>query len=548
MRHSLFCVCVLIALAYPIQAQLSPGELARVHAHLEGLSNCTQCHQLGEHIDGAKCMDCHTEIKVRVEADKGFHATVRDTNCVACHSDHNGRNFNMIRWPNEDMNQFDHDRTGYVLLGEKHQAAACRDCHQAKNITAADILKDRKDSLDHTFLGLDQACASCHVDTHRGQFEQSCDACHVVDDWKTIDQFSHDQARFALVGKHSSVDCEKCHVQESVVGEPTVSFTRYRPIVFDACVACHEDVHRGKFAQTCEQCHSTNGWYETNLEIFDHKLTQFPLIGKHNAVKCEQCHGNSQKLERPAFGACSDCHNDTHQGQFLHLADQGRCDSCHSEQGFMPANFGLAQHQQTHFRLEDAHQAVPCMMCHQPMANGVTQFTWPQDTFTCQDCHQTPHGTQFVEQIKKEGCEACHNGMTWHSVDINHDETRFPLKGKHQSVSCDKCHKKVETDSFKGRLYTPLKMDCQDCHADQHGSQFERNGITACVRCHTTENWRATLFDHNRDALFALTGAHEGVACEKCHQVVAFDFKIIDRRYKPLDITCAACHGEIDLR
>ncbi|MBT4139838.1 MAG: hypothetical protein HOE48_18110 [Candidatus Latescibacteria bacterium] len=545
MRLFLFSVLMCFCTVHTIEAQLSPGELARVHAHLEGLSNCTQCHQLGQHIDGAKCMDCHTEIRVRINADKGFHATVRDTNCVSCHSDHNGQKFSMIRWPDEDMTHFDHNRTGYVLRGKKHQEAECRDCHQEKNIRASDILTDRKGSLDHTFLGLDQACSSCHVDKHKGQFDQSCDACHVVDDWKVIDKFSHDQARFALVGKHDSTACEKCHLEEPLVGEPTGSFTRFRPLVFDGCVACHEDVHFGKFAQTCEQCHSPNGWYETNLKTFNHNQTKYPLVGKHDSVKCELCHGNTEKLVRPAFAQCVDCHQDTHQGQLRHRVDKGRCESCHIEQGFMPARFGLERHQDTRFRLEGAHQAVPCMMCHQTMASGVVQFVWPQETFTCRDCHQTPHGDQFVARIAKGGCEACHNGSTWHAVDVNHNETRFPLRGKHQKVFCEKCHKGIETDGFTGTRYVPLPLDCQDCHVDQHGSQFDRADITACVRCHTTGDWKPTLFDHNKDALFAITGAHEDVACEKCHQVEAFDLNIIDRRYKPLDRTCAACHGEM---
>ena len=110
-------------------AQLSPGELATAHAKLEGLSNCTQCHELGKHISNGKCLDCHNEIRTRVEIQAGYHATVRDSACVTCHSDHNGRNFEMIRWPNEDMRAFDHTLTGYVLEG-KHQRADCRKCHQ----------------------------------------------------------------------------------------------------------------------------------------------------------------------------------------------------------------------------------------------------------------------------------------------------------------------------------------------------------------------------------------------------------------------------------
>lgn len=538
------CFCTL----HNIAAQLSPGELARVHAHLEGLRNCTQCHQLGQHIGDAKCLDCHQEIRVRIDGGKGFHTTVQDTNCITCHSDHNGRVFEMIRWPDDDMPHFDHDRTGYVLQGKKHQAAACRDCHQAKNVRASDILTDRKSSLDHTFLGLDRACYSCHTDIHRGQFEQSCDACHVVDDWKTVDGFSHDQARFVLVGKHNPVSCEKCHVEEPVVGEPSVLLTRFRPVTFDACVACHEDVHHGRFAQTCEQCHSPSGWYETNLQTFDHAQTSFPLRGKHNGVKCEVCHGNSEKLERPAFAQCSDCHKDTHQGQFNRRTDKGRCESCHTEAGFTPTLFGLEKHQFTRFSLRDAHQAVPCMLCHQTTDLGVMQFVWQQDKFVCQDCHQSPHGDQFVGRIAKDGCESCHNASTWSGVKINHDETRFPLKGKHQKVSCEQCHKAVEVDTYTGIRYAPLPQKCQDCHADQHGGQFERGDLTACARCHTQDNWWATLFDHNRDALFSLTGAHEGVTCKKCHAEVAWSSGKKDRRYKPLDMACAACHGEMNSR
>jgi len=60
----------------------SPGELARPHAALEGLSNCTKCHatKAGGKIEGfnkekahALCQGCHKE------AQKG------PTKCAECH-------------------------------------------------------------------------------------------------------------------------------------------------------------------------------------------------------------------------------------------------------------------------------------------------------------------------------------------------------------------------------------------------------------------------------------------------------------------------------
>lgn len=37
-----------------IFAQLSPGELSKPHSKLEGLSNCTKCHELGEQVKKRK--------------------------------------------------------------------------------------------------------------------------------------------------------------------------------------------------------------------------------------------------------------------------------------------------------------------------------------------------------------------------------------------------------------------------------------------------------------------------------------------------------------
>lgn len=56
-------------------AQLSPGELSKAHAHLEGLSNCTKCHVLGEKETTSKCLECHKEIKNLINQKKGYHSS-----------------------------------------------------------------------------------------------------------------------------------------------------------------------------------------------------------------------------------------------------------------------------------------------------------------------------------------------------------------------------------------------------------------------------------------------------------------------------------------
>ena len=53
-------------------AQLSPGDLTTAHADLEGMSNCTQCHDLGNKVTNAKCLECHKEIKALITRKEGL--------------------------------------------------------------------------------------------------------------------------------------------------------------------------------------------------------------------------------------------------------------------------------------------------------------------------------------------------------------------------------------------------------------------------------------------------------------------------------------------
>jgi len=107
---------ILLMAGLPVLAQISPGKLSESHAHLEGLSNCTKCHLLGEKVSSEKCLDCHREIAVRIKDRKGYHSSseVRANDCIKCHSDHHGRNFQMIHL---DTDGFRHAATGYDLKG-----------------------------------------------------------------------------------------------------------------------------------------------------------------------------------------------------------------------------------------------------------------------------------------------------------------------------------------------------------------------------------------------------------------------------------------------
>ncbi len=136
---------------FKLSAQISPGDLSVPHSQLEGLSNCTKCHVLGNKVSSEKCLACHTEIKERITLQKGYHAStdLKGKECIVCHSDHHGKNFRMIRF---DTAKFDHNLTGYTL-SVPHSKKQCADCHNAKFISDQKI-KTRKD----TYLGLSTGC------------------------------------------------------------------------------------------------------------------------------------------------------------------------------------------------------------------------------------------------------------------------------------------------------------------------------------------------------------------------------------------------------
>jgi len=155
---------LLLTAAPAAHAQLlSPGRLAQAHAELEGLRNCTQCHQLGQRgISAERCLNCHTEVGTRIAADRGYHASVPENTCADCHQDHLGETFDLLRL---DEDAFDHLDTGYALE-LSHASLDCRDCHQASNIADPGVvaLMTERGALDRTFLGLPTDCAGCHQD------------------------------------------------------------------------------------------------------------------------------------------------------------------------------------------------------------------------------------------------------------------------------------------------------------------------------------------------------------------------------------------------
>jgi predicted CXXCH cytochrome family protein len=506
-----------------VNAQIAPGELSAAHEHLEGIGNCTRCHSLGKSISGTNCLNCHTELRSRIDAGKGFHAGIRQKPCTECHKEHHGRNFSLLRL---DTKSFDHAVTGFALEG-KHRSVECRKCHVKENIRATDVLKNSEMISRGTYLGLSRDCATCHVDVHKGQLSAQCGQCHANDAWKPPARFSHDRSKFRLSGKHLNAKCEGCHPPATQPGVPV----RFAGLQFAACSSCHTDPHRGKFQKPCESCHSTLGW-QTAGQNFNHASTRFLLRGRHAQIQCGQCHGKSSaggtspKSDRfhiTKFQACSDCHVDPHGGQFAKRKAGGTCESCHNEQGWREGMTKTFNHATTQFPLRGKHATIDCARCHLVAKPGGAPTPRPDITKFqhCADCHTDPHDGQFAARTDKGACESCHTEGGFATSTFSfamHEGTRLPLRGGHRAVPCRQCHAIKPAQGRDSRQFRWAgEATCATCHRDVHNGRFTGGRARTCADCHAPAAWIEVRFAHETTR-FPLTGKHAGVACAKCHK------------------------------
>lgn len=568
-------VGVLCALRAPPAArgQISPGELSRAHAQLDGSDGCLNCHSTEHGVDRGRCLACHTPLARRVEAGKGLHSRPDHADCERCHIEHQGRDFELVYWGKSGEKAFDHALTGYALQGA-HAPLACRSCHRKESIADPTPLLAKSVELDRTYLGLATRCASCHRDAHRGQFgDADCATCHGLKKFKPAELFDHARSKFPLTLGHARVECVKCH---PIGSGPTGAAASVPPNVLfrgvpTACAGCHKDPHQGRFGAKCETCHSADDWKRIQTANFDHARTRYPLTGKHQATACAACHPPGKPTRILGFERCASCHADAHAGQLVLRKSGGECGECHGTSGFKPATFTVALHETTAYPLVGVHRTTDCATCHRLLppaeleragiallrsaaagkAGGpakVTQFRFPRSG--CADCHRDPHAGDSEKYLGKEGCLACHAITQWREVRFDHGLTKFPIAGLHLKVACLGCHR---TTAAGGRLLAPpaasawapprevrlagAPLVCSGCHLDPHLGQVG----AGCERCHGDTSWGPSRFDHNRDSTYRLEGAHRAVACIGCHFRERNAGKEV-MRLKPLGSACADCH------
>lgn len=199
------------------------------------------------------------------------------------------------------------------------------------------------------------------------------------------------------------------------------------------------------------------------------------------------------------------------------------CTTCHSTDSWRMKRDASFSHASTGFSLSGTHSSLECRSCHENL-----QFATSSQH--CLSCHTDVHKSELGNN-----CVRCHGTGTWKLTDMvqRHQNTRFPLLGRHASLDCQSCHTNAAQQSFAG---TPL--DCYSCHRTTFAAAKAPDHVAAafptnCLQCHdiTAVSWGAG-FDHGRTA-FPLTGAHVAASCFSCHK---------NQGFKQTAVQCVSCH------
>ncbi|HEX5137003.1 MAG TPA: hypothetical protein VFY93_08535 [Planctomycetota bacterium] len=281
--------------------------------------------------------------------------------------------------------------------------------------------------------------------------------------------------------------CVKCHDEIGAqLKERTGLHGVLKPELASQCARCHSDHHGLEFAMVNKLSFAEAG--VPDRDKFDHDTIGYEMRGKHLEQTCDKCHKNADAAVIPE-----------------------------GEKRFL----GLDQ---------------ACVKCHE-------------------DVHKGTMGQQ---------CASCHGQEAWDRLHSEGHEKHLALVGGHGDVACRTCHAQgdpIHSLEAIGAGRELFARDCAFCHESPHRSAFTdkvallvaKTPGQGCITCHVAEHLAFKSEDHKRmppeqhaASGFPLTVPHDGVGCDKCHNVPKGAEDTFPVRYPGRGADdCKACHEDI---
>lgn len=172
---------------------------------------------------------------------------------------------------------------------------------------------------------------------------------------------------------------------------------------------------------------------------------------------------------------------------------------CHTVNTWSPSIFD--HNVNITFQITGEHIKETCAGCHAKGYKGTSA--------ECVSCHlvnysSTKSPSHSAAKFPTD-CKKCHNPKAWTPNFFNHNtESWFALSGSHIGVSYIKCHSKD---------YAGTNTECKSCHQNNFIATTSPSYVAAkypsdCKMCHTSTGWKPSVFNHNVNTTFQLTGVH----------------------------------------
>ncbi|MBU0729844.1 MAG: hypothetical protein KKE17_00915 [Proteobacteria bacterium] len=351
-------------------------------------------------------------------------------------------------------------------------------------------------------------------------------------------------------------DCSKCHDYTGSLKD-------------ERCLECHKIIkarrdtksgYHGLFEGNCRNCHKEHPGLSASIIPFNplkfnHALAAYKLVDKHAdpKVKCDACHKRKGKTNRGGvyylgfdYAFCTDCHEDPHyKNEFGNV-----CDTCHNIKTWKGGDVRFDHDRDSKYPLKGGHVKtskdveVKCADCHKPLKKGdpLSKAKLRGLSYACISCHKDFHKGGLGDL-----CENCHTMHSWKGKDgkINFDhnrDSRYSLKGKHETVKCELCHQPKKSDGSQGdAIYRGLSRDCVSCHKDIHNKELGKY----CENCHNDSSWvgKDVTFNHDTDSKYRLKDKHAKVKCVECHKP-APGKNLGTVKFIGIGTECIACHED----
>ncbi len=375
------------------------------------------------------CMGCHRHANVHQKQ-------YTNDKCLDCH-----KMAGDVHTKPRAVNEF-HGASSKFPLTEGHRGVDCGKCHPNNVFTGAP----------------DQCGPKCHADElHKGSLGKDCTNCHAGGKWEAR-LFDHDnKTKWPLVGNHRDVLCDSAI--------PAATSPRTVASHAPASTATRRTTRTtASSARAASAATSPTGRSPSITTI--PRSRDWPLVGKHETVRCQDCHKSIRFKPTPTD--CNGCHGepDVHRGQLGTL-----CGRCHDEKSWKNVR---TQHDVPAIRFAGAHDRVTCYKCHTQgkLLEGTGQL--------CITCHRND---DIHHNALGPRCGDCHSQNTWAGARFDHNTVGCNLTGVHRLQPCVSCH--------VGGNFVAISPSCASCHrkdairgATASGFGMAHAAFPTCANCH----------------------------------------------------------------